>query len=116
MSVTPDRLVGSLVGPAVGDALGMPIEGLSHSNVRTYYKGIKEYRDDDQRGDLDAGQWTDDTQMTFAVVRALTAHPEAPEAWPSEVPTRRRGVARRRSFASRMGGAVDGRRALRGAA
>ena len=82
MPVSPDRSTGSLLGVAVGDALGMPIEGLSHQNVRTYYKGIKEYRDDDQRGDLDAGQWTDDTQMTFALVRTLTAHPD-PADWPA---------------------------------
>ena len=44
-----DSILGALLGTAVGDALGMPIEGLSHQNVRTYYKGIKEYRDDDQR-------------------------------------------------------------------
>jgi ADP-ribosylglycohydrolase len=62
----------------------MPVEGLSHQNVRTYYKGIKEYRDDDQRGDLDAGQWTDDTQMTFALVRALTEAPD-PAQWPAAV-------------------------------
>jgi ADP-ribosylglycohydrolase len=60
----------------------MPVEGLSHQNVRTYYKGIKEYRDDDQRGDLDAGQWTDDTQMTFALVRVLTDSPD-PTDWPA---------------------------------
>jgi ADP-ribosylglycohydrolase len=81
MTPSPDRVLGTLLGTAVGDALGMPVEGLSHTNVRTYYKGIKEYRDDDQRGDLDAGQWTDDTQMTFALVRALTAHPD-PSDWP----------------------------------
>jgi ADP-ribosylglycohydrolase len=80
-----NALLGTLLGTAVGDALGMPIEGLSHANVRTYYKGIKEYRDDDQRGDLDAGQWTDDTQMTFALVRVLTAHPDDPDAWPNAV-------------------------------
>ncbi len=85
VSLTPDSIAGALLGTAVGDALGMPVEGLSHANVRTYYKGIKEYRDDDQRGDLDAGQWTDDTQMTFALVRALAAHPEAPDAWPTAV-------------------------------
>jgi len=86
MSSFDDRVVGALMGTAVGDALGMPIEGLSHQNVRTYYKGIKEYRDDDQRGDLDAGQWTDDTQMTFALVRALT-EAGSPEDWPSAVAT-----------------------------
>ncbi len=83
--VSADSILGTLLGTAVGDALGMPIEGLSHQNVRTYYKGIKEYRDDDQRGDLDAGQWTDDTQMTFALVQALTAHPDAPNQWPRAV-------------------------------
>ena len=84
MPVSSDRIVGSLLGTAVGDALGMPVEGLSHQNVRTYYKGIKEYRDDDQRKDLDAGQWTDDTQMTFALVRTLAAHPD-PTDWPAGV-------------------------------
>ena len=69
-----DRIRGALLGTAVGDALGMPVEGLSHQNVRTYYKGIKAYRDDEKRGDLRAGQWTDDTQFTFALARALTAH------------------------------------------
>ena len=84
MTVSPDRIVGALVGTAVGDALGMPVEGLSHQNVRTYYLGIKEYRDDDQRGDLQAGQWTDDTQMTFALVRAM-AQTADPEDWPAAV-------------------------------
>jgi len=82
MRISEDRIVGALMGTAVGDALGMPIEGLSHQNVRTYYKGIKEYRDDDQRGDLDAGQWTDDTQMTFALVQALTGA-GSPDDWPA---------------------------------
>jgi len=82
MAVSSDRILGALLGSAVGDALGMPIEGLSHQNVRTYYKGIKEYRDDDQRGDLDAGQWTDDTQMTFAIVRVLTGASD-PTDWPA---------------------------------
>lgn len=85
MAVSSDSIVGTLLGTAVGDALGMPVEGLSHQNVRTYYKGIKEYRDDDQRGDLDAGQWTDDTQMTFALVRVLTEHPHSPADWPTAV-------------------------------
>jgi ADP-ribosylglycohydrolase len=82
MSIAPDRILGALLGTAVGDALGMPIEGLSHSHVRTYYKGIKEYRADDQRGDLEAGQWTDDTQFTFALARVVAAHPD-PADWPA---------------------------------
>ncbi len=67
-----DIVRGALLGTAVGDALGMPVEGLSHQNVRTYYKGIKEFRADEKRGDLEAGQWTDDTQFTIALAEALT--------------------------------------------
>ncbi len=74
-SPSSDRLLGALLGTAIGDALGMPVEGFSHQNVRTFYKGIKEYRADERRGELEAGQWTVDTQGTFALVRALTAHP-----------------------------------------
>lgn len=81
--MTSDTCLGTLLGTAVGDALGMPVEGLSHQNIRTYYKGIKEYRDDDKRGDFDAGQWTDDTQFTFAVARVVAT--AAPAQWPAEV-------------------------------
>lgn len=73
-----DDIRGSLLGTAAGDALGMPVEGLSHQNVRTYYLGIKEYRDDLERRDLESGQWTDDTQFTFALVRALTGGDRLP--------------------------------------
>ncbi len=75
-----DRLVATILGSALGDALGMPVEGLSHQNVRTYYKGIKEMRADEKRGDLEAGQWTADTQRARALTRALaTGAPDSPE-------------------------------------
>ena len=75
-----DRLLGTILGSALGDALGMPVEGLSHQNVRTYYKGIKELRADEKREDLDAGQWTADTQRARALLRALaTGAPDSPE-------------------------------------
>lgn len=76
-----DRLVGALVGAAVGDMLGMPVEGLSHPNVRTYYKGIQAPRADEKRGDLGIGQWTADTQRARALTRALASAPaDGPEA------------------------------------
>ena len=53
----------------------MPVEGLSHQNVRTYYKGIKAFRADEKRGELDAGQWTADTQNALALAGALAEHP-----------------------------------------
>lgn len=86
-----DRLVGTILGSALGDALGMPVEGLSHPNVRTYYKGVKEPRADEKRGDLGVGQWTADTQRARALARALaTGAPDSPEevrqALASEMP------------------------------
>lgn len=81
-----DDVRGALLGTAVGDALGMPIEMLSHQNVRTYYKGIKEFRADEKRGDLAAGQWTDDTQLAFALADVL-AHTETPRTL-SDAPER----------------------------
>ena len=82
MSLTlRDRIAGTVLGSALGDALGMPVEGLSHINVRTYYKGIKEMRADEKRRDLQAGQFTADTQRARALTRALTvAPPDSPEA------------------------------------
>ncbi len=75
-----DRLAGALLGSAAGDALGMPVEGLSHQNVRTYYRGIKEMRADEKRGDLAAGQWTADTQRARLLTRTLaTTTPDSPE-------------------------------------
>ena len=87
-----DRLVGTLLGSALGDALGMPVEDLSHVNVRTYYKGIKEPRADEKRGDLGVGQWTADTQRMRALARALaTGAPDSPDevkaALETEMPT-----------------------------
>ncbi len=69
--ISRDRALGALLGAAVGDALGQPVDGLSHQNVRTYYRGIKGFTADTQRGDLAAGQWTIHTQRTFAYARTL---------------------------------------------
>ncbi len=76
---TIDRAVGALLGAAVGDALGMPVDGLSHQNVRTYYRGVKGLHADTHRRDLDAGQGTAHTQRASALARALavTAEPAA---------------------------------------
>ncbi|MEP0546297.1 MAG: ADP-ribosylglycohydrolase family protein [Rhodothermales bacterium] len=86
----PDRILGTLLGTAVGDALGMPIDGLSHQNVRTYYKGIKAYRADEHRRDLGAGQWTGLTQRTFALAHALRRSDGSDAACCVSTPARRR--------------------------
>lgn len=96
-----DRLIATILGSALGDALGMPVENLSHQNVRTYYKGIKGLVADDKRGDLGAGQWTADTQRARAIAHALaTGAPDSPdevrqalaEVLPPDADLRRGGV------------------------
>jgi ADP-ribosyl-[dinitrogen reductase] hydrolase len=79
-SLSPDRVRGALLGAAVGDALGTPIEGLSHQNVRTYYRGIKGYRADEKRDDRAAGEGTHRTARTLALARALAEPSGAPLA------------------------------------
>ena len=91
-----DRVRGALLGLATGDALGMPVAGLSHQNVRTYYRGIKSFRADEKRGDLGAGAWTALTQRAFAAARALVEDPARPDyarAW-LDVHARRRALDR----------------------
>lgn len=68
-----DRILGSVLGAAVGDSLGMPVEMLSHQNVRTYYRGIKGFMGDEKRGDLDKGQVTGRSQLMMFLMRTLVS-------------------------------------------
>jgi ADP-ribosylglycohydrolase len=63
-----DRFLGCLLGCAVGDALGAPFEGLwSHSIPEeiTLLSGYAEFEG------YPPGQYTDDTQLSVATVRAI---------------------------------------------
>ena len=65
-----DRLIGVLVGTAVGDALGLPAEGLSRGRIQRKWHG--EWR---HRFLLGRGMVSDDTEHTLFVAQALLAHP-----------------------------------------
>lgn len=68
---TIDRFRGSIVGLAVGDALGHPTEFISSvAGIRAKY-GETGIRDFASQGRHPAGTFTDDTQMTVSVLRAL---------------------------------------------
>lgn len=66
----------ALVGAALGDALAMPVDGLSHQNVRFFYKGIKGLTPSEQFG-TPAGYGTRRTEALLALQRG--------EALPEEV-------------------------------
>lgn len=60
-----DRAAGALLGTFVGDALGMPFEGLPHTAIPENVEMIEA-----RRG---RGTYTDDTQMMIALAESLIA-------------------------------------------
>jgi ADP-ribosyl-[dinitrogen reductase] hydrolase len=66
-----DRTLGALIGLAIGDALGAPVEHLSSQTIaRDYPDGFKNYIERTATG-LRPGQGTDDTEMAFLVAASL---------------------------------------------
>ena len=61
---------GSIVGLAVGDALGMPVEGMSPRQIAEIYGKIEEYLPSPV-GDFGAGEWTDDTEQAIILAEAI---------------------------------------------
>ncbi|GAA3934158.1 hypothetical protein GCM10023085_14330 [Actinomadura viridis] len=64
-----DRLLGCLLGGAIGDALGAPVEGVPLAAIRERYgpEGLTEYCSSRKA----KGAVTDDTQLTMFTARAL---------------------------------------------
>lgn len=73
-----EQFVGALVGCAVGDALGAPIEGKSREQIARLEDITDQYRPLPRRRagsqtHYPLGQYTDDTQLTVAIARSLVA-------------------------------------------
>jgi len=74
-----DRLTGMLMGCAIGDALGMPVEGLENERtIRAIHRlgGIRDFLAPQTHvlkslRRLRPGCWTDETQLTLAITRAM---------------------------------------------
>jgi ADP-ribosyl-[dinitrogen reductase] hydrolase len=74
-----DRLTGMLMGCAIGDALGMPVEGLDNEQTMRAIRrlgGIRDFLAPQGHvlrslRKLRPGCWTDDTQLTMAISRSL---------------------------------------------
>jgi len=64
--VLKERFIGAILGCAVGDALGAPFEGISANKL--FQDGQLDYA---PIAGFPRGQYTDDTQMTLAIVRAV---------------------------------------------
>lgn len=70
MSISKSKIQGSIIGMAIGDAMGATTEFMSKESIRQKY-GIV----DDILGggwlDLKAGEVTDDTQMSICIIDAI---------------------------------------------
>ena len=70
-----DNVRGAIVGVAIGDALGMPVESLHPQTIKKYFKWVKTYRSPNLKTrtfhKLKRGQWTDDTQLTLAIGESI---------------------------------------------
>ena len=71
-----DRLVGILLGTAVGDALGLPAEGLGPGRRRRLVPGPRRHR-----FLLGRGMVSDDTDHTLFVAQSLLKHPSDASAF-----------------------------------
>jgi len=74
-----EKCRGAIVGFAIGDALGMPVEGLSMSEIRERYGIIEDFLPSPY-GDLKEGEWTDDTEqmlvLAYSILRNGYFNPE----------------------------------------
>ncbi len=71
-----DKVIGMFLGVAIGDALGMPVETMTFDQIRSQHGRINDYLKPSSShkwygGKLDAGMWTDDTQLTLAIAKSL---------------------------------------------
>jgi ADP-ribosyl-[dinitrogen reductase] hydrolase len=66
MKTIEDRLKGCLLGTAIGDAVGAPVEFMQ----RGTFEPVTEYRSGGKFR-LNAGEWTDDTAMTLCLAQSL---------------------------------------------
>ena len=90
-SIPPERARGCLLGLAVGDALGAPLEGLSAQQVRAHYGQVVDYVDGAQAWKKKPYRWrmpglyTDDTQQALALADVLLECTRADPARLAEV-------------------------------
>lgn len=69
-----DRFRGCLLGLAVGDALGMPVEGYTSEEIKAKFGEVKDMmpaQEDHFHAGLRAGQYTDDTLETLLLAESM---------------------------------------------
>jgi poly(ADP-ribose) glycohydrolase ARH3 len=67
-----DKFRGCMVGLAIGDALGAPVEFLAAEQIKEKHGRVEGYVKS-HNGRVELGHWTDDTTMALAVARGIIA-------------------------------------------
>ncbi len=74
-AITKDKVLGMILGIAIGDALGMPVETWNEDRIKAAHPdGVRDYVSAEGHKWFDGrkpGTWTDDTQLTMAVCEAI---------------------------------------------
>jgi ADP-ribosylglycohydrolase len=75
-SAGEDAFLGALLGLAIGDALGMPVEGLSREEIAARFGRIEGYRPRafPDGTEVKGGEFTDETEVALCIVEAMTAN------------------------------------------
>ncbi len=71
------RYEGALLGVAIGDALGAPLEFMDKSEIQKRYGTVRDMMSGGWLN-VEPGEVTDDTQMTIAVAEGIKANPSNP--------------------------------------
>jgi ADP-ribosyl-[dinitrogen reductase] hydrolase len=69
-----DRYIGTMLGMAIGDALGMPVRGLTRAQIADQYGALRTYEpllDESGIMRVPAGQFTDNTELAMCLAESL---------------------------------------------
>lgn len=74
--VTEDQFLGSLLGVAIGDALGLPVDGMAADTIREQYGEFEGYLEIEDAGDGQpiSGIISDKTEVVLCMVESLTTN------------------------------------------
>jgi ADP-ribosyl-[dinitrogen reductase] hydrolase len=75
VDLVTDRLAGTLLGVALGDALGLPCEGMSARSIARRFGTVDRFRLLGRTGFV-----SDDTEQTALIAQSLVRHPRDPAA------------------------------------
>jgi ADP-ribosyl-[dinitrogen reductase] hydrolase len=74
--ITQDRILGSLMGMAIGDALGMPVSGWSSERIAQRYGRVDDFfpRVLADGGEIKAGEFTEESEIALCIVESFTVN------------------------------------------